>query len=153
MVKITTQRLLVIFALSMQIWSLTSHAEASLQKQILYADSQFFTAFNQCDLATYSSMIDKGLEFYHDTGGVTGYDHTVQFMKDSCERNLGLTRTLLNEGTSIYPIKDFGAIQIGKHRFCHIEKGKNDCGTFGFTNVWRESEDGWKLHRVLSYGH
>ena len=84
-------------------------------------------------------MTDKGVELYHDTGGVTGYDHTVLFMKESCERNLGLTRTLLKEGTSIYPIEDFGAIQIGKHRFCHIENGKNDCGTFGFTNVWRAS--------------
>ena len=50
MVKITTQRLLVIFALSMQIWSLTSHAEASLQKQIVNADRQSFTAFNQCEV-------------------------------------------------------------------------------------------------------
>lgn len=153
MVKITTQGLLLSFAFSMQIWSFTSYADDPLQQQILRADKQLFTAFNQCDIAAFAAMLDADLEFYHDTGGLTGYDHSVRATQQNCRRNLGLTRTLLSESTKIYPVKEFGAIQLGQHRFCHIENGNNDCGTFGFTHVWRESDGGWKLHRVMSYGH
>ena len=35
----------------------------------------------------------------------------------------------------VYPIKDYGAMEIGRHRFCHKENGKDDCGTFGFAMV------------------
>lgn len=47
----------------------------------------------------------------------------------------------------------YGAIQIGQHEFCHEENGIDDCGVFGFTHVWHRSSDGWKITRVLSYGH
>jgi hypothetical protein len=59
----------------------------------------------------------------------------------------------------VYPIKDYGAIEIGAHRFCHKEEGndaspaRTDCGTFKFATVWRKIGDSWKISRVLSYGH
>ncbi|WP_419148285.1 hypothetical protein [Pseudoalteromonas 'SMAR'] len=64
-----------------------------------------------------------------------------------------MTRTLIPESLTVYPIKDFGALQMGEHRFCHLVNGKNDCGTFRFTHIWRRNQAGWKLHRVISYGH
>jgi hypothetical protein len=59
----------------------------------------------------------------------------------------------------VYPIKDYGAIEIGAHRFCHKGKGndaspaRTDCGVFKFAIVWRKIGDSWKISRVLSYGH
>lgn len=153
MAKLTTQRLLLAFAFGMQIWSFVSYAGPSLEDQILQADKRLFTAFNQCDIETHSEMLSPDLEFYHDKGGVTGYEHTVAVIRENCTRELGLTRTLLPDSVAIYPVKDFGAIQTGKHRFCHWENGKNDCGTFGFSHVWQHTEQGWRVHRVLSYGH
>jgi hypothetical protein len=35
----------------------------------------------------------------------------------------------------------------------HIENGKDDCGTFKFLQIWKHTADGWKLARVVSYGH
>jgi hypothetical protein len=46
-----------------------------------------------------------------------------------------------------------GALEIGEHRFCHEENGKDDCGTFKFAMVWRKTGESWKISRVLSWGH
>jgi hypothetical protein len=53
----------------------------------------------------------------------------------------------------VHPIKDFGAIHIGKHTFCHWENEKNDCGTFKFLMIWQKKNGGWKISRVVSYDH
>jgi hypothetical protein len=64
-----------------------------------------------------------------------------------------IRRELVPGSLQVYPIKDFGAIEIGTHRFCHKENGKDDCGNFPFVMVWRKSADSWKVSRVISYGH
>jgi hypothetical protein len=64
-----------------------------------------------------------------------------------------IRRDLEPGSLEVYPIKDYGAMEIGRHRFCHKENGKDDCGTFGFAMVWRKAGDSWKISRVLSYGH
>lgn len=38
----------------------------------------------------------------------------------------------------VYPIKGYGAVEIGEHVFCNKEKGKDDCDTFKFVMVWRK---------------
>jgi len=53
----------------------------------------------------------------------------------------------------IYPIKSYGALEVGSHRFCHEESGKTECGTFHFAHLWRQRGDQWRISRVLSYGH
>ncbi|GGW83633.1 hypothetical protein [Alteromonas halophila] len=58
MAKFTTQRCLLTFAFVMQIWSFTTYANNSLEDQILAADARLFGAFNQCDISTFSSMLD-----------------------------------------------------------------------------------------------
>ena len=45
------------------------------------------------------------------------------------------------------------AIEIGAHRFCHREKGRITCGTCRFVHVWKQTDQGWKIARVVSYGH
>ena len=64
-----------------------------------------------------------------------------------------ITRTLVEGTLEIYPIKDYGAIELGVHRFCHTENGKEECGSFKFVHVWRKSGDTWRVSRVISYGH
>lgn len=138
---------------------LPSQAEAYLLNKIKQADKTLFDAFNRCDIETMKGMFSRDLEFYHDLGGLGGFEKTIDSTKNNCNDNLGLVRTLVPESLEIYPIKNFGAIQIGEHTFCHIEydengkNGKDDCGTFGFTHVWKESSTGWLVHRVVSYGH
>jgi ketosteroid isomerase-like protein len=50
-------------------------------------------------------------------------------------------------------IANFGAVLFGAHRFCHVENGKDDCGVYKFAHVWKKTADGWKITRVITYGH
>lgn len=119
----------ILLILALALCTTTIKADDDLHKVILEQDKIFFDAFNRCDQDTMAKMFSKELEFYHDISGVSGYESTLAAGKANCDRNLGLVRTLVPEATKIYPVKDFGAMQIGKHTFCHMENGKNDCGS------------------------
>ncbi|GAB4197456.1 MAG: hypothetical protein Tsb002_31590 [Wenzhouxiangellaceae bacterium] len=124
-----------------------------LYKEILAQDTQLFDAFNRCDVEAIASFFAKDLEFYHDKTGVSGYQSNIDSFRNNCNDNLGLNRQLIQSSLEVYPIKNFGAIQKGEHTFCHWENGKNDCGTFQFLHIWKESDDQWKLVRVVSFDH
>lgn len=133
--------------------SAMADVDNELYEEIKQADGTFFKAFNECDIETMSKMFSQDLEFYHDIAGVSGYESTMQVTRNNCERNLGLVRTLLPKRLVVYPVKNFGAIQIGEHQFCHEVNGVDDCGTFDFTHVWKRTDERWVVHRVVSYGH
>ena len=121
-----------------------------LFKKIESLDSIVFSALNTCDIEKFGT---KDLEFYHDKGGLTDYTYTINSIKGNCDRKLGLTRTLVPGSMEVYPIGDYGAVQLGSHRFCHMENGKEDCGTFRFVHVWKFEHQQWKISRVISYDH
>jgi hypothetical protein len=52
-------------------------------------------------------------------------------------------------------VPGYGALEIGTHRFYeHRADGPETLdATPRFANVWKKTLDGWKLARVLSYGH
>jgi ketosteroid isomerase-like protein len=130
-----------------------AQATTGLHDEITRIDRKFFDAFNSCDLKTMGELFSDDLEFYHDLGGVNDHAGTMDATRRNCEKGLGLRRTLVDGSLEIHPIGDYGALQKGRHTFCHLENGKNDCGTFEFVHVWKRTEDGWKLTRVISYGH
>lgn len=128
---------------------------ASLQDTIADLDTQVFGAFNQCQdparLAEHAAFFDPKVEFYHDTGGVTW---TREQMLDNTRKYAcgHFTRQLVPGSLKVYPIKDFGAIEQGQHRFCHA--GEQRCeGLADFTIVWHRQDGQWTITRVLSYGH
>ena len=115
--------------------------------------SILFIAFNSRDIEKLKSLFSKDLEFYHDKDGLTSYTQTIEsFIKMAAKKN-DLKRELLPGSLEVYPLKDFGAMQVGVHRFCHTEKGKADCGTFKFMHIWKQEKGEWKISRVISYGH
>ena len=123
--------------------------------EIAHMDSVMFDAFNAHDLEKIMSTFDSSLEFYHDKGGVTNFEQTKKNSADLFERNktTGLRRDLVPGTMEVYPIKDYGAIETGLHRFCHEENGKQDCGTFKFLHIWQKKNGQWKVTRVASYDH
>lgn len=134
--------------------SSSSTASNELQEEILRMDSVLFTAFNHQDLETIMGIFSKDLEFYHDKAGLSNYEQNMKSSGDLFNRDYVLHRELVPGTTEIHPIKDYGAIQIGQHEFCHEENGKMDCGTFKFIHIWQRQEDGsWQLTRVISYDH
>ena len=126
---------------------------SELYAEIATADTAMFEAFNTCDVETMGEMLAEDLEFYHDVAGLGDYATTMRATAENCERQLGLKRELVEGSLEVYPIKDYGAIQVGRHTFCHLANGVNDCGTFEFLHVWRRTDEGWKIARVVSYDH
>ena len=134
----------------------TTHRAADpLFDTISALDTAVFDAFNSCSspgqLQKHASYFAPDVEFYHDTGGVTW---SRQEMLANTEKNAcGNFRRELVPGTfKVFPIKDFGAIEQGSHRFCQFASGKCD-GIADFVMVWSNQNGNWQITRVLSYGH
>ncbi len=126
-----------------------------LDLAIAKLDHAVFDAFNRCSdeeqLKLHAGFFAKDVEFYHDTGGAT---FTRKAMLANTEANAcgKFRRELIDGSLRVYPIKDYGAIETGRHRFCSAD-GKKCEGQAEFTIVWRKDEDEWQITRVLSYGH
>jgi hypothetical protein len=128
-------------------------AKDSLYKEIAHMDSVLFNAFNTRDVEKFKSLFNEDLEFYHDKGGLTNYEYTINSLKNVAKNNNGLRRDLVKGSLEVYPIPGYGAMEIGAHTFCHLENGKQDCGTFKFVHIWQKKNGEWKISRVVSYDH
>ena len=124
-----------------------------LYQEIAKQDSLLFNAFNTRDIDLFKTMFTEDLEFYHDKGGLTGYEHTIDFLKTTAQGNNQLKRELEKGSLEVYPIPGYGAMEIGMHRFCHLDNGKQNCGTFKFVHIWQKKDNQWKITRVISYDH
>ena len=125
----------------------------SLYNEIAHMDSVLFNAYNAHDVDVMLDFFTKDVEFYHDTGGLISYDNIRDNSKQLFSQNNKIRRDLVSGSLEVYPIKNYGAIEIGSHRFCHDENGKQDCGTFKFVHVWKKENGDWKISRVVSYDH
>jgi hypothetical protein len=114
-------------------------------------DSTLFAAYNTCDLPAFSKLFAPNVEFYHDQGGVT--TSRAQVIANTRRFICGRVRRELVAGTlEAHPIKDYGAIATGEHRFCELAEGKCE-GIAKFVIVWQQRPSGWRATRVLSFGH
>lgn len=129
---------------------------ADLCAEILQADSTLFNAFNHCDSITYKKYFTGDLEFYHDIGGLSvGIAIEMQAFREMCTRGNHIRRELVKSTLEVYPIKNYGAVEIGVHRFYHTNKGEPEkpSGTYKFIQVWKRTGAQWQIARVISYGH
>jgi len=124
-----------------------------LFESIARMDSLVFDAFNAHDLERLMALFTDDLEFYDDGSGLKNCAGTKEDFVKVFHDVPDLRRELLKETLEVYPVPGYGAIEIGQHRFCHQENGKQDCGVMKFAMVWRRMGETWKLARVLSYAH
>ena len=128
----------------------------ALFRTISGLDGEVFDAYNRCDLEKLGSFFTEDLEFYHDQ---TGLSRGRQAMVDAVKQNIcGKVRRDLVPGTlEVYPLKQYGAMEIGEHRFCDTKKytkcGEQDSGLAKFVMLWRNENGTWKITRVISYDH
>jgi hypothetical protein len=123
----------------------------ALTRTIAALDTKVFDAFNSCDLKTFGEYFTFNVEFYHDLGGVTW---TRKRMVHNTRKNIcgKVRRELIAGSLEVYPIKGYGAVQMGTHRFC--QQGSGDCTGIGrFTHVWKRVGKAWVVTRVISYDH
>ena len=124
-----------------------------LFQTIARMDAKLFDAFNAHNLDAMMAMFTDDVEFYQDNDGVSNYQETKTDFTKMLASVPDIKRDLVKGSLEVYPIKDYGAIETGIHRFCHKENGKEECGSFKFVHIWRKTGDLWKISRVISYGH
>jgi ketosteroid isomerase-like protein len=126
---------------------------AKLRELVAGLDRKMFDAYNAHDVDGLMAWFSEDLEFYHDSGGLLDFQQVKEGFTSVFANNRDIRRDLVDGSLEVYPIKGFGAIEIGAHRFCHTENGKEDCGTFRFLQIWRFRDGAWKVSRDVSFGH
>ena len=116
-------------------------------------DAALSDAFDSHDINRLKALFTEDLEFYQDNEGLDRYEQTMKDFESLFAQDNKMRRKLVEGSLEVYPIKDYGAIEIGSHQFCHLEKGKDECGTFRFVHLWRRGDGAWKISRVVSYAH
>jgi hypothetical protein len=125
--------------------------DATLYKTIVALDSAFFHTYNTCEtnLETYAAFYDENIEFYHDNGG---FINSKKALVEGTKNNIcgKVTRELVKGSIEVYPIKDFGAIEMGLHKF-HNKEEPNSVPRVGrFTIIWKKTNSDWKIVKVIS---
>lgn len=127
---------------------------SELYRTIAALDRELFDAYNRCDLEKFGSYLPDQLEFYHDQGGVV---RTRQELLDALKKNIcgKVSRELVSNTLEVYPMKGYGALEIGTHLFHHPGRDKVEpVGEGKFVQLWQKGSDGsWKLTRVISFDH
>jgi hypothetical protein len=122
----------------------------ALHDTIARMDSILFDAYNTCKLDVFESLISDDIEFYHDRGGLsTSKKELVQSIKNNiCGK---VTRELLKGSIEVYPIPNYGAVQMGAHRFFNNQEAERGPSHFSkFVHTWHNENGKWKLARVIS---
>ena len=127
--------------------------QIELFNKVANLDSSLFAAYNSNNLNLMKTYFTKDLEWYQDNGGLIDFEKVFINFKSIFERDYDLKRNLIRESLEVHPIEGYGAIEIGKHQFKHIENGKLEIGTFKFLMIWKNDNGNWKISRVISYDH
>src|SRR5450432_3195431 len=120
-----------------------------LYNTIGHMDSIYFNAYNTCDMDKQAAIYADSIEFYHDGSGLeTSKKALLAAIKENiCGK---VTRVLVKGSIEVYRIPDFGAVEIGLHRF--INHAENDALSRPdkFVIIWRYRNDQWQITRVVS---
>jgi hypothetical protein len=125
-------------------------ASKELHDTIARLDSVFFDAYNTCKLDVFASLVSEDLEFYHDRGGrSTSKDGLVQSIKNNiCNK---VKRELLPGSIEVYPIPNYGAVQMGAHRFFNQQEAHLGWSRYAkFVTIWKKENNQWSVTRVIS---
>lgn len=109
----------------------------------------FDAAFVSCDTARFRTLWTEDAEFYHDQVA-PAFGAEVSTL-DGCPRDRGVQRILVPGSLRVYPIAEFGAIQMGEHRF--VEEGAASTTIAQFVHLWSDRDGEWRIARVLSFDH
>src|SRR6202166_315854 len=125
------------------IYAQTAPAPDPLFQTIQSLDTQLFDAYNHCDLEKFGSLLADDLEFYHDKTGLSrGRPALVEGIKNNiCGK---VTRELVPGTLEVYPIADYGAVEIGVHRFHHPgHESTEEIGDAKFIHLWQKKDGAW----------
>ncbi|MEX0733594.1 MAG: nuclear transport factor 2 family protein [Steroidobacteraceae bacterium] len=125
-------------------------------------DRQLFDAVFGCQLDMLATLVADDFEFFHDKWGQTANSgqQFVDAIAQGCERqktgsDFKARRELVPESMTVHVLNNYGAMQMGTHRFFALRQGQPDrlTETGKFIDLWKNDNGTWKLARVISYEH
>jgi hypothetical protein len=145
--------LVALFAVSLCAWNVQAEEgprTGELYETLARMDRQLFeAAFVECDAEAFRDMFTEDAEFYHDLAGPS-FGEKARTL-NGCPADNGVRRVLVPGSLEVYPMKDFGAIQMGEHWF--VEEGAKTSTLAKFVTLWRLQDGRWRMARVLSFDH
>jgi ketosteroid isomerase-like protein len=127
--------------------------QEELFKTIADLDHKVFDAIDRCDMQAEASFWSDDAEFYHDKDGLSvGGKQIVEDIKNNL---CGKVKRELVPGTlEVFPLGDYGAVEMGVHRFLHpYQQDHGEIGEARFIHVWQLKDGHWKITRVISVDH
>lgn len=123
--------------------------DKALHQEIVKMDSIFFSAYNTCNMKVQATILDEDIEFFHDKGGLST---SKQEILQAIEKNIcnKVQRTLIKGSVEVYPIPNYGAIQIGYHKFYNNQEPNAKSIPSKFITIWKKHKNSWSITRVVS---
>ena len=124
-------------------------SDIKLHNEIAQMDATYFNAYNTCDIETQADIYSEDLEFFHDKGGLsTSKKKLLIALKENiCNK---VTRTLIKGSIEVYPIHNYGAVQVGYHKFFNKLEPNAKSTPSKFIIIWKNIKDNWKITKVIS---
>ena len=124
-------------------------ANMEIYKEIVQMDSVFFSAYNKCDLKKQESIYSDEIEFFHDKSGLMTSKKEIlnSTEKFICNK---VTRKVHKETIEVYPINNYGAVEIGFHEFHNNQEPNRIPSPSKFIIIWHKVDALWKITKVIS---
>jgi hypothetical protein len=121
----------------------------SLYDSIASMDAMWEDAYNNCKLDVMEEIISEDLEFYHDQGGLMT---SKQKLNEALKLNIcgKVTRALKKGSLEVYPIKGYGAVEMGLHSFRNSKEINPQPHYSKFVHIWKKEKGKWRITRVIS---
>lgn len=142
--------------------ALVIHASAQTQnpdpnqdlfKTVESLDTRLFDAINHCEMQKVDTYWADDAIFLHDKAPpLVGRTAIV----DSIKNNLcgKVVRELVPGTMEVHGLKDYGAVEIGVHRFLHpFAQDHGVVGEAKFIHLWQFKNGTWRITQVVSYDH
>ena len=112
-------------------------------------DRIFFEAYNSCDMEKQKEIYADEIEFFHDKSGLSTSKSDILA---ATENNIcgKVTRTLIEGSIEVYPIHDYGAVEIGYHKFFNNQEPDAPSNPSKFIILWKKEKENWKITKVIS---
>jgi len=139
--------------------AITSNAQESIKEYIpldkfLYhqidsMDKVFFDAYNSCNIEKQESIYSDSIEFFHDKVGlINSKSEIIQGTRNNiCGK---VTRYIIPGSIEVYPINNYGAVEIGFHRFYNNQEPDAESKPSKFIIIWKKEDVNWRITKVVS---
>jgi hypothetical protein len=124
-------------------------APKTLYDSIAMMDTMWEDAYNNCKLDVMEEVISEDLEFYHDLGGLLT---SKKKLNEALKANIcgKVTRSLKPGSLEVYPIKGYGAVEMGLHAFNNSQEPAAQPHYSKFVHIWKREDGKWRITRVIS---